>query len=83
MQTCEIGSSKKLPYSQVASFFSVMALLNVLQLEIKSFYSKTGSSEHVKCPHKEYDANAAQPYPSGNITDQICLLWKRLENQEM
>ena len=63
-------------------FLSVMALSSVLALEIKSFYSKTGSGAHAKSYHKVYNSVATTRSPTGTIGDQIFLLWQRLENQE-
>ena len=57
-------------------FSSVMALSSVLRLQIKSFYSKTGSGAHAKCQHKVYNSVVAPRHPTGAISDQICLLWK-------
>ena len=48
-----------------------MNLLGVLGLQIKSFYSKTVSSEQVTIFHEVYSLVAVPPGPTGHMTDQI------------
>ena len=53
---------------------SVMGLSRVLELQIKSFYGKTGSSEKAKYSHKVYNSVIVPPDPAGTMTDKIFLL---------
>ena len=45
-----------------------MDLSSVLELLIKSFYGKTGSSEQAKCSLKAYNSVVVPPDPTGNMT---------------
>ena len=56
--------------------------IKCLGLQIRPFRSKTGSSEQANCPPQGYNLVVAPHDPNGSMTDQICLLWKRLENHE-
>ena len=56
--------------------------IKCLGLQIRPFCSKTGSSEQANCPPQGYNLVVAPHDPNGSMTDQICLLWKRLENHE-
>ena len=59
-----------------------MDLASVLDSQIKSFYSNNGSSEQAKCSHKVYNSVVVPPNPTGNMTNKIFLLWKRLDFDE-